>query len=167
MDNVYPSNTYPMHTKPLTMTSTRKRRGGRVDIEFYNPTQLTRTFRLRSAAPNDAILACLTVLWSDPQLHVVDIVMEQALLGEQYSRSRGRVPHPCYAKVDVSRIRDASRIASAVVALVRGRYATPMPPTRKGMETVEERWEVWATKLQAVLTTMRKRKWTWVGVGCV
>lgn len=155
-----------MSTIPKSLR-TRKRRGGRVDIEIYNPTQLTRTFRLRADAPADATLACLTVLWSDPQLHVVDFIMEQALLGERYSRARGREPHPCYAKVDVSRIRDALRIASAVVTLVRGRYATPMPPTRQGMKSVEERWEMWATTLRTVLATMKKRKWTWVGVGCV
>jgi hypothetical protein len=152
---------------------TSKRRGGRTDIEFYNPTMVTRTYRERVAnegcegRAGRATLDSLTVMWSDPQLHVVDVVMQETLLGERYARCRKpRVPYPCYAKVDVARLRGALHLAESVLATVRGSNA-PMPPTREGVESVEERWAEWAKTLKAVIATMHRRRWQWVAVGTV
>ena len=148
-------------------THTRKRRGGRIEIEFYNPTMVTRAYRERVADEGRALLQSLTVMWGDAQLRIVDVVIEEALLGVRYGRTRGkRLPYPCYAKVDTSRLRVALRIAeSAHFFAVQNK--DQMPPTDQGMVSVEERWAEWAKTLKAVLATMRKRRWSWVAVGCV
>ena len=144
-------------------THTRKRRGGRIEIEFYNPTMVTRAYRERVADEGRALLQSLTVIWSDPQLRIVDVVIEEALLGERYGRTRGeRLPHPCYAKVDRSRLRVALRIAESAHF-----FAAEAKRDDQHMEFIKERWAEWAKTLKAVLATMRKRRWSWVAVGCV
>ena len=155
-----------LYRTPNTL-ATRKRRGGRIEIEFYNPTMVTRAYCPFATFPQGTLLQSMTVMWGDAQLRIVDVVIEEALLGERYGRTRGkRLPYPCYAKVDTSRLRGALRIAeSAHFFSVQNK--DQMPPTDQGLMSVEERWAEWAKTLKAVLATMRKRRWSWVAVGCV
>lgn len=86
-------------------------KGGRIELEFYDPQQCTKDYKLKQKYGLDGILASITYLWAFKESFLIDNLMNEVLLGPLFIKSKKKHLYPFFGLLTRSNIQLALRVS--------------------------------------------------------
>lgn len=86
-------------------------KGGRIELEFYDPGQCTKDYKLKQKYGLEGILASITYLWGLKEPYSIDMIMTDVLLGRLFINSRKKHLYPFFGLLTRLDIQLALRVS--------------------------------------------------------